>query len=56
MKIEWLYEAQREYHDFLTYYLTMVGEKYAKRFSERILGAVSKLEDTPELGVLNQIP
>lgn len=52
MKIEWLYEAQREYHDFLTYYLTMVGEKYAKRFSERILGAVSKLEDTPELGVL----
>ena len=35
MKIEWLYEAQREYHDFLTYYLTMVGEKYAKRFSER---------------------
>ena len=52
MKIEWLHEAQREYHDFLTYYLTMVGEKYARRFSERILGAVSKLEDTPELGVL----
>ena len=52
MKIEWLYEAQREYHDFLTYYLTMVGEKYARRFSERILGAVSKLEDIPELGVL----
>lgn len=52
MKIEWLHEAQREYHDFLTYYLTVVGEKYARRFSERILGAVSKLEDAPELGVL----
>lgn len=33
MKIEWLHEAQREYHDFLTYYLTVVGEKYARRGS-----------------------
>lgn len=52
MKIEWLYEAQREYYDLLTYYHTTVGEKYARRFSERILGAVAKLEDAPELGVL----
>ena len=54
MKIEWLYEAQREYHDFLTYFHTMVGEKYARRFSQRILSAVSKLEDSPQLGVLKE--
>jgi len=54
MKIEWLYEAQCEFRDFLTYYKTRVGEKYARKFSEQILDAVEQLGSFPEMGVLRK--
>lgn len=54
MKIEWLFEAQNEYRDFLTYYKTTVGNKYARGFANRILSSVAQLEQFPELGVLRQ--
>ena len=54
MKVEWLYEAQCEFRDFLTYYKTNVGPKDARKFSEQILDAVGKLESFPEMGVLRK--
>ena len=54
MKVEWLYEAQCEFRDFLTYYQTQVGGKYARKFADQILDAVGKLESFPELGVLRK--
>lgn len=54
MKVEWLYEAQCEFRDFLTYYKTNVGSKYARKFSEQVLDAASKLESFPEMGVLRK--
>lgn len=54
MKIKWLFEAQNEYRDLLTYYKTTVGSKYARSFSEKILSAVSQLEQFPQIGVLRQ--
>ncbi len=54
MKVEWLYEAQCELRDFLTYYKTNVGPKYAQKFSEQILDAVGQLESFPEMGVLRK--
>lgn len=54
MKIEWLYEARCEFRDFLTYYKTNVGTKYAKKFSDQILDAVEQLASFPEAGVLRK--
>ena len=54
MKVEWLYEAQCEFRDFLTYYKTNVGPKDTRKFSEQILEAVGKLESFPEMGVLRK--
>lgn len=54
MKIEWLYEARCEFRDFLTYYKTNVGPKYAKRFSDQILDAIEQLSSFPEAGVLRK--
>lgn len=51
MKIEWLYEAQAEFRDLLLYYRNTVGAEYAARFSGKILSAVERLKDFPELGV-----
>jgi plasmid stabilization system protein ParE len=52
VKIEWLFEAQSEYRNLLTYYKTTVGIKYAQSFSNKILTAVAQLEEFPLLGVL----
>ena len=54
MKVEWLYEARNEYRDFLTFYKTKVGEKYARAFADKILSGVRQLEHFPESGVLKQ--
>ena len=54
MKVEWLYEARNEYRDFLTFYKTKVGLKYAQAFSQKILENVRQLERFPESGVLKQ--
>ena len=52
MKVEWLFEAQNEYRDMLTYYKTSLGSKYARSFSQKILSAVAQLEQFPQTGVL----
>ena len=54
MKIEWLYEAWCEFRDFLAYYKTNVGTKYAKKFSDQILDSVEQLAAFPEMGVLRK--
>ena len=54
MKVEWLYEARNEYWDFLTFYKTKVGLKYAQAFSQKILENIRQLERFPESGVLKQ--
>lgn len=54
MKIEWLFEAQNEFRDYLLYYRSNVGTKYARKFSQTILSAVEKLAQFPEMGVLRQ--
>lgn len=52
VKIEWLSEARNEYRQFLQFYKTEVGQPYAKKFADKILGAVGQLASFPELGVL----
>lgn len=54
MKIKWLFEAQNEFRDYLLFYRNTAGSKYARKFSEKILSAVSQLEQFPELGVLRK--
>lgn len=54
MKVEWLYEARCEFRDFLLFYKTQVGPKYARNFSDNILPAVRQLGRFPELGVLRR--
>ncbi len=54
MKIEWLFEAQGEFRDYLLYYRNRVGEKYAREFAARVLSAVGQLEEFPEIGVLRR--
>ena len=54
MRIEWLFEAQNEFRDFLLYYRSKVGIQYARSFSKKILVAVGQLEEFPEIGVLRQ--
>ena len=52
MKIEWLYEAQMEYKELLSYYKNTVGVQAARKFSDEILGTIGKLASFPEMGVL----
>ncbi len=54
MKIEWLFESQNEYRDFLTYCKTNVASKYARAFAEKILSSVAQLEPLPEICILRQ--
>ena len=54
MKIEWLYEAQMEYKELLSYYKNTVGVQTAKKFSEDILETISNLENFPEMGILKE--
>lgn len=54
MKIEWLYEAQAEYSELLTYYRNNVGQVGARKFATRILDSIEQLERFPEMGVLKE--
>ncbi len=54
MKIEWLFEAQMEFRDLLTYYRVNAGAPYARKFSDKILDSVEQLEQFPEMGVLRE--
>lgn len=54
MKIEWLYEAQAEYRELLSYYRNTVGTSAARKFSDNILETVSRLAEFPEMGVLKE--
>lgn len=54
MKIEWLLEARCVFRDFLVFYQTQVGMKYARRFAQRVLSDVRQLGQFPELGVLRK--
>ena len=52
MKIEWLYEAQAEYRELLSYYCNTVGISAARKFADSILETVSRRAEFPEMGVL----
>ena len=52
MKIEWLSEARNELRELLYYYRTNVGSPYAQKFANKILRAIERLADFPEMGVL----
>lgn len=52
MRIEWLYEAQREYSELVTFYRYQVGPENAERFAAMILDSVENLSLFPEMGVL----
>ena len=54
MKIEWLYEAQREFAELLSYYRYQVGLEVARSFFAKILSAIDNLVHFPEMGVLKQ--
>ena len=54
MKIEWLYEAQAEYRELLSYYRNTVGTSAARKFADNILETVSRLAEFPEMGVLKE--
>ena len=54
MRIEWLYEAQREFAELLSYYRHQVGLEAARKFSAKILDGVENLARFPEMGVLKQ--
>ena len=54
MRIEWLYEAQMEYRELLSYYRNTAGIQAAKKFSESILISINQLTDFPEMGVLKE--
>ena len=54
MKIEWLYEAQAEYRELLSYYRNTVGTSAARKFSDNILETVSRLAEFSEMGVLKE--
>ena len=47
MKIEWLYEAQAEYRELLSYYRNTVGISSARKFADNILETVSRLAEFP---------
>ena len=52
MKIEWLSEARNELRELLYYYRKNVGNSYAQKFANKILRAIERLADFPEMGVL----
>ena len=52
VKIEWLSEARNELRELLYYYRTNVGNSYAQKFANKILRAIERLADFPEMGVL----
>lgn len=52
MKIEWLSEARNELRELLYCYRTNVGNSYAQKFANKILRAIERLADFPEMGVL----
>lgn len=52
MKIQWLNEAHNEFREFVTYYMTQVGNPHAEKFPKKIVRAVAQLADFPETGVL----
>lgn len=52
MKIEWLSEARNELRELLYYYRTNVGNSYAQKVANKILRAIERLADFPEMGVL----
>ena len=52
MKIEWLSEARNELRELLYYYRTNVASPYAQKFANKILRAIERLADFPEMGVL----
>ena len=54
MKIEWLYEAQAEYRELLSYYRNTVGISAARKFADNILETVSRLAEFSEMGVLKE--
>ena len=54
MKIEWLYEAQAEYRELLSYYRNTVGVSAARKFADNILETVSRLAEIPEMGVMKE--
>lgn len=54
MKVEWLYEAQREFAELATYYRYQVSLEAVRRFSAKILDSVENLSLFPEMGLLKQ--
>ena len=54
MRIEWLYEAQREYAELLSYYRYQVSLESARKISAKIQDSVENLSLFPEMGVLKQ--
>ena len=54
MRIEWLYEAQREYAELLNYYRYQVSLEAARKFSVKIQDSIENLSLFPEMGVLKQ--
>lgn len=54
MKIEWLYEARREFAELLSYYRYQVSLEAARKFSAKILSTLENLACFPEMGVLKQ--
>ena len=52
VKIEWLSEARNELRELLHYYRTNVGSSSAQKFANKILRAIERLADFPEMGVL----
>lgn len=54
MRIEWLYEAQVEYRELLSYYRNTVGLPAARKFSQMLFDEIEKLADFPNLGVLKE--
>ncbi|MEG0305718.1 MAG: type II toxin-antitoxin system RelE/ParE family toxin [Oscillospiraceae bacterium] len=53
-KVELLTEARFQLRDIATVYKVKVGVKSAQKITNRILAALRKLEDFPELGVIPQ--
>lgn len=54
MRIEWLYEAQCEFEELLSYYRSRGGREAAAGFAEKILSAVERLAVSPRAGVLRR--
>lgn len=51
-KIEILSEARLQLRDVATYYKLKVGPKSAKKITDKILSAIDKLSEFPEIGTV----